>query len=351
MIITVTPSPSIDWTVNVDSFEFAAVNKVASTTREASGKGINVSVALDRNGVETIAVFPAGKETGRFLVEELLAQDVQIAVVDSGSDVRTNLTLIVPGHSGTKINEAGVELTRDVLDHVRATCRSVLEKALGSQQRSPVMLAICGSLPPGTPEGFHRDLIRLGRELGVLTIADASGDVLTAAIKERPDLIKPNVHELAHETGHSIITLGDVVTAAQSLRTRGVAAVLASLGADGMMLVDADGALHGRASGITVVNTVGAGDASLAGFLAGLASGADRAACLRSALTYASSAVGHETTHFEIDPSIAERITASSDFDYGLHLDEPSLSTATPSPGTTTPSPGTSNNRTAGVNT
>lgn len=341
MIVTVTPSPSIDWTVTVDSFEFAAVNKVASKTREASGKGINVSVALHRNDVDTIAVFPAGKETGKFFVDELRAQGVQIATVDSGNDVRTNITLIVPGHSGTKINETGVELTPEVFNRILATCRSVLEKALGEKQQSPVMLAICGSLPPGTPEEFHRDLIRLGRELGVPTIVDASGDVLGAAIPERPDIIKPNVHELATETGRSIVTLGDVVTAAHDLLARGAKAVLASLGSDGMMLVDAEGALHGCARSVTVVNTVGAGDAALAGFLAGLAVGGDRGTCLRSALTYASSAVGHETTLFEVDPAITDRITISSDFAYERKLAEPSMTIA--------PSPAPSKNRTVTV--
>jgi 1-phosphofructokinase len=111
-----------------------------------------------------------------------------------------------------------------------------------------VMLAICGSLPPGTPADFHLGLIRLGKKLGVPTIVDASGDVLTRAIPEGPDLIKPNVHELADETGRSINTLQDVVMAAQVLRARGAVAVLASLGADGMMLIDHLGALHGLAS-------------------------------------------------------------------------------------------------------
>lgn len=324
MIVTVTPSPAIDWTVNVDSFEFAAVNKVASKTREASGKGINVSVALHRNNVDTIAVFPAGKETGEFLVHELQALGVPAAVVDSGLDVRTNITLIVPGHSGTKINETGTELPQAVLDQVLDRSKTSLEQALKSSE-APVMLAICGSLPPGTPDDFHQNLIRLGKELGVPTIVDASGDVLTRAIPAGPHLIKPNVHELADETGRSIHTLRDVVMAAQVLRARGAGAVLASLGADGMMLIDHQGALHGRASNIRVVNTVGAGDASLAGYLAGLAAGADRADCLRSALTYASSAVGHETTLFEVDPSIADRVTVSADFEPDVRLSEPSI--------------------------
>ncbi|MDN3481319.1 1-phosphofructokinase family hexose kinase [Arthrobacter sp. APC 3897] len=322
MIVTVTPSPSIDWTVNVNSFEFAAVNIVASKSREASGKGINVSVALHRNGVETLAVFPAGKETGRFLVTELQAQDVRIVSVESGQDVRTNITLLVPGHSGTKINETGTALPGHILEQILSTCRTTLKQGIDAGQ--PVMMAICGSLPPGTPEQFHRKLIRLGRELSVPTVVDASGEVLSAAITEQPDLIKPNVHELAHEAGRNIETLGDVMAAAQDLRARGVGSVLASLGADGMMLIDADGALHGQADRVKVVNTVGAGDAALAGFLAGLAVQGDRAACLRSALLYASSAVGHETTLFEVDPSIARRITIDAGFDTAFRLTEPS---------------------------
>jgi 1-phosphofructokinase len=317
VIVTVTPSPAIDWTVNVDSFEFAAVNKVASKTREASGKGINVSAALRRNGVNTIAVFPAGKETGEFLVHELQALGVPVAPVDSGVDVRTNITLI---------NETGTELPAAVLDQVLDRCQNTVEQALESGENR-VMLAICGSLPPGTPPDFHLGLIRLGKRLRVPTIVDASGDVLTRAIPEGPDLIKPNVHELADETGRSIHTLQDVVMAAQVLRARGAVAVLASLGADGMMLIDREGALHGLAANITVVNTVGAGDASLAGYLAGLAAGADRATCLQGALTYASSAVGHETTLFEVDPSIAERVTVSADFDRDQQLSEPSIPT------------------------
>ncbi|WP_186764137.1 1-phosphofructokinase family hexose kinase [Arthrobacter yangruifuii] len=340
MIVTVTPSPSIDWTVNVNSFEFAAVNIVASKSREASGKGINVSVALHRNGVDTVAVFPAGQETGRFLVTELQAQDVRIASVESGHDVRTNITLLVPGHSGTKINETGTALPGHILDQILSTCRATLEQGLNAGR--PVMMAICGSLPPGTPEHFHRNLIRLGRDLGVPTVVDASGEVLSAAISEQPDMIKPNVHELAHEAGRNIETLGDVMAAAQDLRGRGVGSVLASLGADGMMLVDGAGALHGQADGVSVVNTVGAGDAALAGFLAGLAAEGGRAACLRSALLYASSAVGHETTLFEVDPSIAGRISVDADFNTALRLTEPSVGP--------TPSATQSTNRTVAAN-
>lgn len=328
MIITVTPSPAIDWTVNVDSFEFAAVNRVTSKSREASGKGINVSVALHRNGLPTAAILPAGGETGRFMVEDLRAQGVPILPVESRREVRTNITLIVPGRTGTKINEPGEPLDPEVMESLRHACQEALRAAARSPQTGPIMLAICGSLPPGTPEWFHTGLIELGRSEGATVIVDASGDALHRAIPEKPDLIKPNVHELAEETGRRIKTLDDVANAAQELRRRGAGAVLASLGGDGMMLVDADGALHGVATDITVVNTVGAGDASLAGYLAGLEQSLDRASCLASALTYASSAVGHETTLFDVDRRIAERVTVTAAFDPRYELSEPAIASA-----------------------
>ncbi|MBT8163451.1 MULTISPECIES: 1-phosphofructokinase family hexose kinase [Arthrobacter] len=329
MIITVTPSPAIDWTVNVDSFEFAAVNRVASRTREPSGKGINVSVALHRNGVPTAAIFPAGGDTGRFMAGDLRRQGIEIIPVESPRDVRTNITLIVPGQSGTKINEPGEPLEPEVMESLRTACEDALLAADAANQGSPVMLAICGSLPPETPEWFHSGMIEVGRQARAIVIVDASGDVLRRAIPEKPDLIKPNVHELAEETGHSIETLGDVSEAAQELRRRGAGAVLASLGGDGMMLVDADGAIHGTATDIAVVNTVGAGDAALAGYLAGLDQRLDRAACLASALAYASSAVGHQTTLFDVDPHIAERVTVTDAFDRDRRLSEPALAQMT----------------------
>ncbi len=328
MIITVTPSPAIDWTVNVDSFEFAAVNRVASRSRESSGKGINVSVALHRNGVPTAAIFPTGGDTGRFMVKDLLAQGIEIIPVESPHEVRTNITLIVPGQTGTKINEPGEPLENEVMDALRRTCREALRAAAVAGERGPVMLAICGSLPPGTPDWFHPGLIEAGRSEGATVIVDASGGVLRRAIPQRPDLIKPNVHELAEETGQTIETLGDVAEAAQELRGRGAGAVLASLGGDGMMLIDADGALHGRAAHITVVNTVGAGDASLAGYLAGLHKRLDRQSRLASALIYASSAVAHETTLFDVDAQIAERVTVTGAFDPASRLSEPGIAPA-----------------------
>jgi len=325
MILTVTPNPAIDWTVTTDSFAFDAVNTATGSTREASGKGINVSVALRRNGVPTLALFPAGGGTGHFMVEQLADMEVPACAVPSGAEVRTNITLRVPGHSGTKLNEPGSPLGEALARRLLDAVREALREALAAYDDGAVTLALCGSLPPGTPEWFHPALVTLGRELGAAVVVDASGEVLSRALPAGPGLVKPNVHELAAETGRALATVGDVVDAARELLVRGAGAVLASLGADGMVYVDAEHALHGWARDVRVLNTVGAGDASLAGFLAARDGGAEPAECLASAILYASSAVGHATTLFDVDPALRERITVTAEPDAGLKLSEPAV--------------------------
>ncbi|SEB58484.1 1-phosphofructokinase family hexose kinase [Arthrobacter woluwensis] len=322
MILTVTPNPAIDWTVTTDSFAFDAVNVATESTREASGKGINVSVALRRNGVPTQALFPAGGGTGVFMREQLAGMGVDAVVVPSGAEVRTNITLRVPGHAGTKINEPGAPLGEDLAQRLIDAVRVALSEALTASD-GVTTLALCGSLPPGAPEGFHPALVRLGRELGAAVVVDASGEVLSRALAAGPGLVKPNVHELAAETGRELGTVGDVVDAAREVLTRGAGAVLASLGADGMVYVDAGHALHGWARDVRVLNTVGAGDASLAGFLAARDGGAEPAGCLASAILYASSAVGHATTLFDLDPELRDRITVTDAPDAARPLSEP----------------------------
>jgi 1-phosphofructokinase len=141
---------------------------------------------------------------------------------------------------------------------------------------------------------------------------DSSGAPLVAALEAGPDLIKPNREELAEATGRRLLTLGDVVAAAEELRGRGVGAVLASLGADGAVLVDATGATFGSATVERPRSAVGAGDSMLAGFLAGGGSGP---AALAEALAWGAAAASlpgsRMPTPDDLDPqrvTLADRI-------------------------------------------
>jgi 1-phosphofructokinase len=296
MIVTLTPAPAIDWTIEVDSFELGAVNRAVRSSREPSGKGVNVSWALHRAGVPTRAVFPAGGCTGELMAGVLSEAGLEHVIVDTGRDVRTNITMISPGCS-TKLNDRGTALSEEQTSRLR-------EAIIGASVGASVVL-ICGSLPAGAPATFVRNMVRTLKASGVDVVVDVSGEALELALAARPDLIKPNVDELAELTGRQLGTLGEVATAAEEARERGAGAVLTSLGVDGALLVDGEGVLYARATDIPFVNSVGAGDALLAGFFGG---GQTRQERLATAMLWASSAVAHHTTLFPIREDLAERI-------------------------------------------
>ena len=180
----------------------------------------------------------------------------------------------------TKINEPGARLTPRELDALAGAVQAAAVRA--------GWVAACGSLPPGVPVEFYADLCRRCADQGVKVAVDTSGPALLAAVEARPALIKPNRDELAAAVGSKIETVQDVVDAAQVLRSWGAQAVLASLGADGAVLVTDAGAIAGEAPVAAPRSSVGAGDALLAGFLAADASGET---ALAEALAWASAAV------------------------------------------------------------
>ena len=295
MLITVTPAPAIDWTLEVDHFDFGLVHRARSERREPSGKGVNVSVALHRAGQETHAVIAATGEGTDFLSRELEALGVSHSFTPGGP-VRTNVTLLVPGRPDTKINTGG-----SALDTV--SC-DALVRSLDAHPAATALLT-AGSVPQGTDVALHARVVSAARRLGRYTAVDTSGEALAAAVAEGPDLVKPNVHELAELTGSRPATLGEVREAARALRAdHGVGTVLVSLGADGALLVDDAGEIWAGAAPDTVVNAVGAGDAMLAGYLAARG---DRMTAVRTAVRWGASAVAHESTLFEVLPS--DRLT------------------------------------------
>lgn len=299
-IVTITPAPSIDWTVRVNSFELDAVNRIVESSREAAGKGLNVARAVRRASLPARAIFPAGGSSGRYMVTELDRARVAHDVIDTGREVRTNITLLSPG-SSTKINEPGTPLTHD---HLVA----LLAKTVEACPRASLVL-LCGTLPENVPLVFVTRLIEAIQGQDRPVWVDSSGECLARAMSAGPDLIKPNAHELAELAGRSLRTLGEVAEAARAVlpEKRG-AEVLVSLGADGAMLVSADQILHASALQVPVENTVGAGDAMLAGFAAATVVGRSDAERLRQAVAWSSSAVASATTAFEVDPTAADSV-------------------------------------------
>ncbi|MGW0391190.1 1-phosphofructokinase [Streptomyces sp. NPDC003042] len=280
MILTVTPNPSLDRTYEVPSLDRGAVLRATADRVDPGGKGVNVSRAVAAAGVGTTAVLPLGGAPGTLIAELLSAQGVDVTVVSIAGQTRSNISIAEPDGTLTKINATGPELTPQesalLLDTVRVSSGSA------------DWIACCGSLPRGLGSEWYVELVARAHEAGARIALDTSGPALSAALHARPDVIKPNAAELAEAVGRPLATLGDAVKAAEELVGRGAGAVLASLGADGQLLVSAEGTFYGTAPAPTVRSDVGAGDASLAGFL--IAGGSGPSA-LASALAHGAAAV------------------------------------------------------------
>lgn len=261
MIATLTPNPSLDRAFDLDALERGRVIRARAERVDAGGKAVNVARALAANGRKASAVLPAGGAEGRQLAEMLEGLGIEIVAVPVADPVRTNVTLTEPDGTVTKVNSPGPRLAPEEVE--------ALVAAAAGAARHAEWLVCSGSLPPGAPEDLYARVVGEAAARGSRVAVDTSGPPLTAACTAGPDLVKPNLDELSEAAGRPLRTLGDVLEAAEELRRLGAGAVLVSLGADGALLVDAAGALHGEAPVEVLRGAVGAGDALLAGYLAG----------------------------------------------------------------------------------
>jgi 1-phosphofructokinase len=274
VIVTVTPNPSLDLTYvlegDLGSGALLDVHRATVSTLEASGKGVNVSRALQRAGVRTLAVLPVGGPTGRHVLELLEADEVAVRPVPVGADTRVNTT-VVHGGGTTKVNAPGALTQAEGEALVRATGEAVAE-AVTRHGRSSVWLAVCGSLARGTSPDLVTALVGRAHAAGVRSVVDSSGHALTAAVGSAASVLAPNVGELAdvdRPVGDAAQRgLEALAGAAREVSARTGCQILLSLGEDGALWTDGGSVRHAATPVITPVNTAGAGDALLAGWLA-----------------------------------------------------------------------------------
>lgn len=280
MILTLTLNPSLDRTIEIAALARGTVIRAARARLDPGGKGVNVSRALLANGVAARAVVPFAGDEGRQLVRLLAAEGLDMVTVPVAGTTRSNVTLAEPDGTITKINEPGPALSAAELDTIADT---VLAAA-----READWVVASGSLPPEVPADVYARLCRRFAAAGIHVAVDSSGPALACALAAGPALVKPNLDELAAATGSAPACVGDVIEAAATLRAAGARTVLASLGADGAVLVEDGGVWYGEAAVTEPRSSVGAGDAMLAGFLA---AGGHGVPALAEALAWGAAAV------------------------------------------------------------
>ncbi|MFF7354161.1 1-phosphofructokinase [Streptomyces filipinensis] len=313
MILTVTPNPSLDRTYEVQRLERGEVIRAETERMDPGGKGVNVSRAVTAAGRRTVAVLPLGGAPGALVADLLDAQGIEVAPVPIAGATRSNIALAEEDGVLTKINAPGPELSPAEQELLLDTVRE--------QSREADWIACCGSLPGGLAPSWYADVVTRAHAGGARIALDTSGRPLLEALRARPDVVKPNAEELAEAVGRPLATVGDALKAAEEVRGMGARAVLASLGADGQLLVEDGGAWFATARVDTVRSNVGAGDSSLAGFL--IAGGTGPGA-LASAVAHGAAAVqlpgSVMPTPADLDPAA---VTVTAEIPLDRELTEP----------------------------
>ena len=260
MVYTVTFNPSLDYIISMDAFQMGMTNRTSGEQMLPGGKGINVSTVLTHLGVENTALgFIAG-----FTGEEIRRRAEELGVRCEFLSLREGYSRInvkLKDFDGTEINGRGPEIPEEKLDQ--------LLKKLDTLREGDV-LVLAGSIPHSLPESIYRDILKRIRGRGVLSVVDASGELLEHVLPYGPFLIKPNNHELGGIFGVQIASREEAVPWARKLQEKGARNVLVSMAGQGAVLLDEKGAVHSLpAPDGRQVNAVGAGDSMVAGFLAG----------------------------------------------------------------------------------
>ena len=264
MIYTVTFNPAIDYVVGLNELNLGEVNRTDSEKMFFGGKGINVSIVLAELGIHSTALgFTAGF-TGKAIEDGLSEMGIDTDFVRlSNGNSRINVKI----NSGveTEINGQGPNIDNIALD-------KLFQKLDKIQDGDTLVLA--GSIPKTLPSDIYEIIMSKLSDKKIKVIVDASGDLLLNVLKYRPYLIKPNSHELGELFNVELNSDNDIINYAKKLKEMGAENVLVSMAKNGALLLDSEGNIHkfGICKG-TVINSVGAGDSMLAGFIAGSANG------------------------------------------------------------------------------
>ena len=260
MIYTVTFNPSLDYILDLSELNMNHVNRPSAERILPGGKGINVSIVLHNLGVDNKAICFTSGFTGDALKTLLQQRDMNADFINISQGLtRINVKLRSGGE--TEINGQGPEIkSEDIAE---------LYEKLGYLDEEDY-LVLAGSLPDTMSKSTYMDIMQMLQYNNSKIIVDATGELLLNVLPYKPFLIKPNNHELGNLFGVEVNTREDAVKYAKKLIEKGARNVLVSMSASGAVMVTEDGGVYeADAPQGEVKNSVGAGDAMLAGFLAG----------------------------------------------------------------------------------
>lgn len=262
-VVTVTPNPAIDVTLTIPNFTAGRVNRVARQHSKPGGKGVNVASALADYGHRVAVTGFLGRENSAPFEALFSEKKIEDYFIRTAGETRV----------GVKIFDPALEQTTDInfpgQPPAPGDMELLLRRLHGLALDSGPWFVLAGSLPPGVAPTTYHDLVRALKADGGRVLLDTSGEPLRAALEAGPHVIKPNLHELEELVGARLSGNQEVAEAARSLLPMGVELAAVSMGAEGALFVTGEQTVLARPPDVKVRSTVGAGDAMVAGILAG----------------------------------------------------------------------------------
>lgn len=260
MIYTITFNPALDYIVRVNDLKLGEVNRTDFEEVYAGGKGINVSIVLNNLGIDNMALGYIAGFTGDEIERRVrdFGCKTDFIKLESGMS-RINIKL--KSEEESEINGQGPEINNNNLTKLYEKLDSIKEGDI---------LVLAGSIPNTLPKNIYEEIMERLSGKGIKFVVDATGDLLLRVIKYKPFLIKPNHHELGELFNTKLNNEEEIIEHAKKLKDMGARNVLISMAGDGAIFINEDGEV--KKSNVPkgkLINSVGAGDSMVAGFIAG----------------------------------------------------------------------------------
>ena len=283
-IATITLNPAIDQTVSVDNFEVGTVNRSRAMRFDAGGKGVNVASFLSDYGLGVMVTGFLGEENADVFERHFQRKGIEDRFIRVPGETRINIKIMdEAGQTTTDLNTPGQIPGEYAVSRFYEQVEAMAEAC--------ECFILSGNLQVGLPSNFYAELIKFLKSKKRMVVLDTSGDALAEAVKAGPNIIKPNIHELSALVHKPLVEISDAYLSAVSLLNEDTTIVVVSMGGNGALFVEKDRAFIARPPAVVVKSTVGAGDAMVAGLVAGLSKKMLLKDCARLATAFSLSAV------------------------------------------------------------
>lgn len=292
-VVTVTINAVIDQTLSIPNFAAGAVNRVQAMQSDPGGKGINVASILADFGLRTTVTGFLGAENDAIFRRMFEQKGIEDRCVRFAGSTRIGIKISdMALHQTTDINFPGQAPEPAALSNLLAILR---ELAADHE-----WFVLSGSVPAGLSPAVYGDMVRTlaaaGRARGQAPkiVVDTSGPAFRHAVEAGPWLIKPNADELGEFVGRELHNPDAIAEVARSLMKRyGIECVVVSMGKAGAIYVEGDETIWAMPPSVEVKSTVGAGDAMVAGTVAGKIRGLSLVECARLATAFSTTTISH----------------------------------------------------------